>query len=129
MTGVGAAVGYVCAWLARRAGQAGGENIGADTPPGRLHDLLSRRLGADPVLERARAESGRGVVTECTRRWLVASVEAAADEDETFATELGRLVEQTQAEGTGTEVPAGDHVDFKFGEFEGPVLGKGTQHN
>ncbi|HEY8982162.1 MAG TPA: tetratricopeptide repeat protein, partial [Streptomyces sp.] len=120
------AVGYLCTSLARRAGRTGEENVGA---LGRLHDLISRRLGADPVLERARAESGRGEVTERTRRRLVASVEAAADEDETFAAELGRLVEQTQAEGTGTEVPAGDHVDFKFGEFEGPVLGKGTQHN
>ncbi|WP_238565822.1 tetratricopeptide repeat protein, partial [Streptomyces acidiscabies] len=128
MTRVEAAVEYVCAWLVRRPVGADG---GSGGPGGQLHDLIGRRLGGDPALERARVEveNGRGAIAEHTRRRLVASVEDAVKADGRFAVELGRLVEQVRAAGAGADAVAGDHVDFRSGAFDGgPVLGKGTQN-
>ncbi|WP_256727118.1 tetratricopeptide repeat protein [Streptomyces acidiscabies] len=127
MTRVEAAVEYVCAWLVRRSVGADG---GSGGPGGQLHDLIGRRLGRDPALEQVRveAENGRGAVAERTRRRLVASVEDAVKADGRFAAELGRLVEQVRAAGAGADAVAGDHVDFRSGAFDGPVLGKGTQN-
>ncbi|MFG2951826.1 hypothetical protein [Streptomyces adustus] len=130
------AVGYVCAWLvgkARRvAGRADAEvDRGLDAGMDRLHDLVSRKLDQDPALERAReeVESGQQELTERTRRRLTDSLEDAVERDEQFAAALKELVEQLQAKDPAGEVAAGDHIDFRYGTFHGPVLGKGTQHN
>ncbi|MFD8811160.1 hypothetical protein ACFV23_06655 [Streptomyces sp. NPDC059627] len=124
------------AWLvgkARRvAGRADDEvDRTLDAGMDRLHDLVSRKLGADPALERAReeAESGQEELTERTRRRLTDSLEDAVERDGEFAATLEQLVEQLRAADTGAGVPAGDHIDFRYGTFYGPVQGKGTQHN
>ncbi|MFI5884676.1 hypothetical protein [Streptomyces sp. NPDC051554] len=136
MTGVEIAVGYVFAWLvgkARRvAGRADAEvDRGMDAGMDRLHDLVSRKLGQDPVLERAQeeAETGQAELTERTRRRLTDSLEDAVERDGQFAAALEQLVEQLRAMDTSAEAPAGDHIDFRYSTFHGPVQGKGTQHN
>ncbi|SEG57145.1 hypothetical protein SAMN05216223_106321 [Actinacidiphila yanglinensis] len=62
MTGVDVAVGYVFAWLVRKARRVGGRadadvDRGLDAAMNRLHDPVSRKLGADPALERAAEEA------------------------------------------------------------------------
>ncbi|MER5603986.1 hypothetical protein [Streptomyces sp. NPDC002265] len=130
------AVGYVCAWLvgkARRvAGRADAEvDRGLDAGMDRLHDLVSRKLDQDPALQQAReeADSGQEQLTERTRRRLTDSLEDAVERDEQFAAALQQLVEQLQAKDPTGEAVAGDHIDFRYGTFHGPVVGKGTQHN
>ncbi|WP_433917394.1 hypothetical protein OIE50_50705 [Streptomyces canus] len=136
MTGVEVAVGYMIAWLvgkARRvAGKADGEvDRGLDAGMSRLHDLVSRKLGQDPALELAReeVESGHEELTERTRRRLTDSLQEAVERDDQFAAALQQLVEQIGAGDCTADVFRGDHIDFRYGRFNGPVQGKGTQHN
>ncbi|WP_046582273.1 hypothetical protein [Streptomyces mangrovisoli] len=114
MTGIEVAVGYVFAWLVRKAGRlARGADAevdrGLDAGMERLHDLVSRKLGRDPALERAaeEAESGQGEPSERTRRRLTDSLEDAAEHDPDFTQALLALVEQLQATGTAATVSGG----------------------
>ncbi|MEV8543198.1 hypothetical protein [Streptomyces sp. NPDC051572] len=124
------------AWLVRKvrgvAGRADGEvDRTLDAGMDQLHDLVSRKIGQDPALERAReeAENGQEELTERTWRRLTDSLEDAVERDGQFASALEQLVEQLRAMDTVTDAPAGDHIDFRYGTFHGPVQGKGTQHN
>ncbi|MET7887802.1 hypothetical protein [Streptomyces avermitilis] len=118
MTGVEIAVGYVFAWAVRKArrvaGRADGEvDRGLDTGMDRLHDLISRKLGEDPALERAReeAEAGQEELSERTRRRLTDSLEEAAERDTGFAEALEELVRELQSAaigGTGGVSASGD---------------------
>lgn len=135
MTGVEVAVGYMFAWLVRKARRVAGRADGEvdrtlDAGMDQLHDLVSSRLGQDPALERAReeAESGQDL-TDRTRRRLTDSLEDAAERDEHFAAALEQLVERLQAVAPAADARAGDHIDFRNGAFHGPVQGKGTQQN
>ncbi|MFE0520756.1 hypothetical protein [Streptomyces sp. NPDC058954] len=112
MTGIEVAVGYVFAWLVRKAGRvAKGADAevdrGLDAGMERLHDLVSRKLGRDPALERAaeEAESGQDTPSARTRRRLTDSVEDAVEHDPDFARALLTLVEELQA--TTTAAAAG----------------------
>jgi hypothetical protein len=104
MTGVEIAVGYVFAWLVRKAKRVG-ERADAevdrslDAGMNRLHDLVSSRLGDDPALTRATEEAKQELLepTERTRRRLTDSLEDAAERDPGFAQELEKLVEELQA--------------------------------
>ncbi|MEV7395295.1 hypothetical protein [Streptomyces sp. NPDC091215] len=136
MTGVEVVVGYMFAWLVRKARRVAGRADGEvdrtlDAGMGRLHDLVSRKLGADPALERAQeeAESEQEALTERTRRRLTDSLEDAVERDGEFAAALEQLVEQLRVADGAADAPAGDHIDFRYGTFHGPVQGKGTQHN
>ncbi|MER6632322.1 hypothetical protein ABT301_29580 [Streptomyces sp. NPDC000987] len=106
MTGVEIAVGYVFAWLVakgrRVAGRADAEvNRSLDAGMDHLHELVSRKLGQDPALERAReeAEAGQPEPSERTRRRLADSLEDAAERDTAFAEALEKLVQELQASG------------------------------
>ncbi|MEV7146712.1 hypothetical protein AB0O05_09515 [Streptomyces sp. NPDC093084] len=136
MMGVEVAVGYVFAWLVRKAGRVAGRadgevDRGLDAGMDRLHVLVSRKLGQDPALERAReeAEAGQEELTGRTRRRLTDSLEDAVERDGQFAAALEQLVEQLQAMDTAANAAAGDHIDFRHGTFHGSVQGKGTQNN
>ncbi|MEU8471903.1 hypothetical protein AB0F30_29020 [Streptomyces sp. NPDC029006] len=136
MTGVEVAVGYVFAWLVRKAhrlrGRADGEvDRALDAGMNRLHDLVSAKLGQDPALERAQeeAETGQEELTDRTRRRLTDSLGDAVERDGDFAVALEELLKQLQAMTPVADTPAGDHIDFRHGTFYGPVQGKGTQHN
>ncbi|MEU1691156.1 hypothetical protein ABZ590_06180 [Streptomyces hirsutus] len=102
--GVEIAVGYVFAWLvtkARRvAGRADAEiDRGLDSGMDRLHDLVSRKLGQDPALERAReeAKTGQPEPSERTRRRLVDSLSEAAERDGAFAEDLEKVIADLEA--------------------------------
>jgi hypothetical protein len=104
MTGIEIAVGYVFAWLvakARRvAGRADAEvDRALDAGMERLHELVSRKLGPDPALERAlaEAEAGQQEPSQRTRRRLTDSLEDAAERDVVFAESLERFVTELQA--------------------------------
>lgn len=104
--GVEIAVGYVFAWLARKAkrvtGRADGEvDRGLDAGMDRLHDLVSRKLGQDPALRRAteEAEAGQEEPSDTTRQWLTYSLGDAAERDAAFAEALARAVTELQAAG------------------------------
>ncbi|MGW7568582.1 hypothetical protein ACWGJV_20195 [Streptomyces tendae] len=114
--GVEIAVGYVFAWLVakgrRVAGRADAEiDRGLDSGMDRLHDLVSRKLGKDPALERAReeAKTGQTEISERTRRRLVDSLTDAAERDEAFAEDLDKLIadlETKAGSGSGSGVSA-----------------------
>lgn len=126
VTGVEIAVGYVFAWLvgkARRvAGRADAEvDHGLDAGMDRLHELVSRKLGQDPALERAREEieAGHDEPSERTRRRLTDSLDDAADRDPAFARAVEKLLVELQAAvGADCEVSATD---------DGPAIG-GSVH-
>ncbi|MEV6055954.1 hypothetical protein [Streptomyces sp. NPDC052107] len=102
--GVEIAAGYVFAWLARKAQRVAGRadaevDRGLDAGMDRLHELVSRKLGQDPALQRAAEEAGEGreVLSERTQRRLTDSLEDAAERDAGFAQALANLVEELQA--------------------------------
>lgn len=121
MTGIEIAVGYVFAWLVRKAKRVGDSadrevDRSLDVGMDRLHDLVSRKLGEDPALTRAaeEAEQGQEQPSERTRRRLTDSLEEAAEHDPGFERELVALVAQLQeataASGGGGVLASGDGV-------------------
>ncbi|WP_280722006.1 hypothetical protein [Kitasatospora sp. MAA4] len=106
MTGVEIAVGYLFAWMVRKATRVAGRadaevDRALDEGMDRLHEVVSARLGPDPALERAQeeAEAGRDAPSERTRRRLIDAVEDAAERDPGFAQELARALAALQATG------------------------------
>ncbi|OIK25461.1 hypothetical protein [Streptomyces malaysiense] len=104
MTGIEIAVGYMFAYMVRKAKRVGRRadqevDRGLDAGMDRLHDLISAKLGNDPALERAaqEAEAGQDGLSERTGRRLTDSLEDAAERDPDFAQALTALVEQLQA--------------------------------
>ncbi|MEW1862877.1 hypothetical protein AB0399_21360 [Streptomyces sp. NPDC088194] len=141
VTGVEIAVGYLFAWLVRKAGRVGRRadaevDRGLDAGMDRLHELVSARLGADPALERARqeAEAGRPEPSERTRRRLTDALDDAAEHDEDFARALARAVEELRAAGpidtatrTGTASASdGGHANTGVRRPGGAAGGGGT---
>jgi hypothetical protein len=127
MTGIEVAVGYVFAWLVRKAGRVAGRadaevDRGLDAGMDRLHDLVSRKLGPDPALARAleEAESGQEELSGRTRRRLVDSLEDTAERDPDFARALLDLVEQLQAAGA-VPAPGGVSASGEGVAVGGPV--------
>jgi hypothetical protein len=62
VTGIEVAIGYMFAWAIRKAGRVAGRadaevDRGLDAGMDRLHDLVGRRLGQDPVLRCVREEA------------------------------------------------------------------------
>ncbi|PJM93349.1 chromosome partitioning protein [Streptomyces sp. CB01373] len=133
MTGVEVAVGYVFAWLVRKArpvaARADAEvDRGLDAGMDRLHDLVSRKLGRDPALERAAEEAVAepGQLSKRTRQRLVFSLEDAAEHDPAFARALTALVEQLQAAGPAAAagaVFASDHSQVVTGPMSVTATG------
>ncbi|WP_051451533.1 hypothetical protein [Actinospica robiniae] len=104
MTGIEVAVGYMFAWLVRKAkyvaGRADAEvDRSLDAGMDHLHELVSKKLGQDSALERAReeAEAGQTEPSERTRRRLTDSLEDAVEHDQDFAHALNNLVTELQA--------------------------------
>ncbi|MFJ9822755.1 hypothetical protein ACIRSU_00045 [Streptomyces sp. NPDC101160] len=128
------AVGYIFAWLLRKAGRVGQRADGEvdralEAGMDRLHEAVSRRLGEDPALQRAGQEvrEGRGELSARTRRRLLDSLEDAAEHDGEFAALINRLVAELDSL-QQVERSGGDRIDFSGGTFNAPVQGKGVQH-
>jgi hypothetical protein len=114
MTGIEIAIGYVFAWAVRKAKRVAGRadaemDRSLDASMDRLHDLVSRKLGPDPALQRLTEEAttGQAQPSDRTRQRVQLALEDAAETDPDFAAELARLVEQLQTAGAGTAI-AGD---------------------
>ncbi|MFJ9839281.1 hypothetical protein ACIRYZ_02270 [Kitasatospora sp. NPDC101155] len=126
MTGIEIAVGYVFAWVLRKthrlAGRADAEvDRGLDAGMDRLHDLVSRKLGQDPALQRAReeAESGHEELHPRTRQRLELALEDATEHDADFAAALQREVDALQAlSGSAGGVSAGNGGQAVGGNVE-----------
>jgi hypothetical protein len=135
MTGIEVAVGYVFAWLVRKAGRVAGRadaevDRGVDAAMDRLHDLVSRRLGQDPALERAAEEAagGQAEPSERTRRRLTDSLEDAAEHDPDFAGALQALLEQVQA-ARSAGLPGGASASGDGQAVTGNVTITATNHS
>ncbi|MFF9457719.1 hypothetical protein [Streptomyces flaveolus] len=139
--GVEVAVGFVFAWLVRKAKRVGdradGEvDRGLDAAMERLHDLVSRRLGQDPALERAGEEAaeGRDELSERTRRRLMDLLEDAAERDPGFGRALADLVEELQAaraagggvSATGHGIAIAGNVDIRADNGSAAALTMGS---
>lgn len=103
MTGIEIAVGYVFAWLVRKAKRVAGradEEIDRtlDEAMDRLHDLVSGKLGEDSALHRLteEAEAGQERPGDRTRQRVQLALEDAAEQDPGFLEALNRAVEQVQ---------------------------------
>lgn len=103
MTGMEIAVGYVFAWLVRKARRVAGradEEIDRtlDEAMDRLHGLVSEKLGEDPALHRLadEAEAGQEQPGDRTRQRVQLALEDAAEQDPGFREALDRAVEQVQ---------------------------------
>ncbi len=101
MTGIEVAVGYVCAYLVRKARRAAGPADAevdrlVDAATERVHDLVSRALGDDSALQRARAEAAAetGEVSELTRRRVADALTAASQDDPELAEALDAAVRE-----------------------------------
>lgn len=104
MTGVEIAIGYMFAWAARKARRVAGRadaevDRGLDAGMDRLHDLVSRTLGQDPVLWRVQeeAEAGQQELSPRTHQRLKLALEDAATHDAAFADALRHAVDGLQA--------------------------------
>ncbi|MGA5820357.1 hypothetical protein ACPC54_21120 [Kitasatospora sp. NPDC094028] len=151
MTGVEIAVGYVLAWMVRKANRVAGradEEVDRtlDAAMDELHDLVSRRLGEDPALRRLAEEAERDEVGDRTRQRVRLALEDAVDEDPGFGEALSRAVEQVQtldqasrpsqgpggvsAAGSGLAISGNLHVEADHGSFAaGTVQGNVTLGN
>ncbi|WP_333766753.1 hypothetical protein [Streptomyces sp. IBSBF 2435] len=104
MMGAEIAVGYLCAYLvrkARRAGDAADAEVDRTVDAGmaKVHDLVTRALGEDPALDQARSEaaSEQAEVSEGTRRWVTHALTGAAQGDAALAQALADAVKEVQA--------------------------------
>ncbi|MFD4764225.1 hypothetical protein ACFWOJ_37040 [Streptomyces sp. NPDC058439] len=104
MTGIEIAVGYVFAWLVRKAKRVTGradEEVDRtlDAAMDQLHDLVSTKLGGDPALHRLaeEAQAGQGEANDRTRQRVQLALEDAAEQDSGFREALDQAVEQIQS--------------------------------
>jgi len=107
MVGAEIAVGYVFAWLVRKARHAGQRadgqvdaalDAGVDRLGGKLHDLVAGRLGGDTSLERLGAEAARELEapSERTAQRVALALQDAAEDDPEFGAAVEDLVRQLQ---------------------------------
>ncbi|MFC9636457.1 hypothetical protein ACFTY8_46605 [Streptomyces mirabilis] len=116
MTGIEIAVGYVFAWAVRKAKRVAGradEEVDRSLDAGmdKLHDLVSRKLGQDPALQKLaeEAEAGQDKPSDRTQRRVKDALEEAAEQDPGFAEALDYAVKELQAlSRTAGGVSAGD---------------------
>ena len=134
MTGIEIAVVYLFAWAVRKskrvAGRADAEvDRGLDAGMDRLHELVSRKLGPDPALERAleEAESGQEEPSERTRNRLTASLADAAERDLDFAEALAASVAELQT-AAPLSAPVGSGA-VSGNTFSGPTAVQIGHHN
>ncbi|MFE6870096.1 hypothetical protein ACFVFS_26510 [Kitasatospora sp. NPDC057692] len=129
------AVGYVFAWLVRKARLlAGRADTEVDQALGagmdRLHELVAGALGQDPALERAAEEAEQGELSARTRRRLTDSLEDAAERNPDFSGRLAELVEALRGLDGGRAAAASVTNTISGSHIYGPVIqGRDVSHN
>jgi len=118
MTGIELAVGYVAAWVWRKArriaGRADAEvDQALDAGMDRLHQLVSTKLAGDRALAQLETEAASNLDTESvtprTRQRVQLALEDAAEADNDFATRLNDLIAQFRKAEGPRGVVAGQH--------------------
>ncbi|MEU4524931.1 hypothetical protein AB0F52_40220 [Amycolatopsis sp. NPDC024027] len=113
VSGVEVVVGFLIAWLVRRAKHVGDRFEGKvdatlDAGLDKLHDVVARKLGNDPALAVLEDEAAKtGEATARTKMRVRLALEEAVEGDETFASELAAAVHEVQG---GPGAVAGDHA-------------------
>ncbi len=104
MTGIEIAVGYVFAWAVRKARRVAGRadqeiDRTLDATMDQLHEVVSRKLGEDPALQRltAEAEAGQAQPSDRTRQRVRLALEDAVEQDPGFGEALDRAVTEVRA--------------------------------
>jgi hypothetical protein len=103
MIGIEVAVGFLIAWVVRKAGRVGQRvdtevDQAMDAGLDRLHDLVAAKLGGDPALEKLRGEASEsGEVGARTQARVRMALEEAVEQDPTFTAEFEAAVAQVQA--------------------------------
>ncbi|MCL2554993.1 MAG: chromosome partitioning protein [Actinomycetia bacterium] len=140
MSGIEVAIGYLFAWLVRKARRVGGRadaevDRTLDTAMDHLHDLVGARLGEDPALERLADEAAAGGESPSvrTRLQVQLALEDAAEQDPGFRQALDRAVAQVRAaEGRahgGTSVGGDVHIEARDGSAAAWTMGDVTVGN
>lgn len=98
MPGIELVVGYLFAWLMRRASDRvdAEADQALDAGAERVRELVSGQLGDDPALARLEeeAETGQEEPSPRTRQRLHLALEDAADRDPVFAEALRQIIEE-----------------------------------
>jgi hypothetical protein len=105
-------VGYVFAWVARKARRVGARadeqvdatlDAGVDQAGEKLHELVVGKLKGDPALERLVAEAEQGASTPLPRtaQRVALALEDAGEQDPKFAAAVDALAEQLRATQSG----------------------------
>lgn len=103
MVGADIVVGYLFAWLVRKAkrvGQRADEQVdraldaGVDRAGERLHALVANRLPDDPALKRLNAEAEQGALepSQRTAQRVALALEDAAEQDPDFGGAVDELI-------------------------------------
>ncbi|NUP51341.1 MAG: chromosome partitioning protein [Catenulispora sp.] len=107
MVGAEIAVGYMFAWLVRKARRVGDRadahidaalDAGVDRAGEKLHQLVAGRLSGDAALERLTTEAQQlpEAPSERTAQRVALALEAAAEDDPDFGAAVEDLVRQLQ---------------------------------
>ena len=108
MFGAEVVVGYVFAWLVRKAKRVGERaddhvdealDAGVDRLGEKLHDLVTGRLRGESALERLESEAGEGkeAPSPRTAQRMALALEDAAEQDPEFAGAVEGLVSELKA--------------------------------
>ncbi|MFC1412941.1 hypothetical protein ACEZCY_08505 [Streptacidiphilus sp. N1-12] len=129
MTGIEIAVGCVFAWAVRKARRVGGKadaefDRALDAGLEQVHELVSRKLGDDSVLQRVReeAEAGQAELSPRTSQRLALALEEEAERDGGFALALQQAVDALPA---ATSEVLHVHNEIKDGRFQGLTIQAG----
>lgn len=105
VTGAELAVGFLVAWMARKARRVGNRldsevAQALDAGVDRLHELVAGKLGADPAWSKLCAEVEQtGTGSPRTQERVRLALDDAAEDDTEFAVRLKTLIDQLQARG------------------------------
>ncbi len=108
-------VAAACGWAFRKAKRVAGRADAEvdrvlDGLMDRLHDVVTRALGANPALERLQKEASEGLdePTQLTRQLVELSLTAAIEDNPQLGKELEEAVADLKQASEGTSVQAGD---------------------
>ena len=143
MIGTEVAVGYVFAWLVRKAKHVGeradGEvdhalDAGVDRVGAKLHELVAGHLHGDPALGQLAVEADEGLENPSPRtaQRLALALEDATERDPQFARALDALVSQLMADSAvagagGLTVIGSLNIHAEEGSIAGGVINGGAQ--
>jgi hypothetical protein len=114
VTGLEVVVGFLVAWVVRKARRVGGQADAVvdevlDASMNRLHKVVTAKLGTDPALELLEFEAAEtGEVGTRTQARVRMSLEEAVESDPSFAQELTAAVREAQV--ASGQAVAGDHA-------------------